>query len=257
MGRLEAMKHDFSLPYDLVEAYRGSGTAQGAAFISREGESYIVNSSYGVPRTMQTLALEPPLVSLSIGSAHTDVLLPVSVPHAYLALFGDHDDARPVRELIAAKGASWAFFRSERMGARPPELLSAEGFPEAIIAESHSRGLPGLAAVNLDLSPLLAYVAENRPSAHTDRVQADLFLLLSCATRETGLVLKAPGGRALIVHFSRHPADPELIGEQLHKMLRRAIGAPPVLESVCENVLSLSALEPGATGVLEAFATGL
>ncbi len=256
MSRINSLDHDFSLPYDLVEAYRETGCAEGAAFLALENEAYVISSSYGIPR-IQTWTAVAPLSSVLVGSVESSLLIPASPPHAWLALFGSHDDARPVREAVAAKGASWAFFRSERLSAGLPALLDAGSFVDTLARESTTRGLPCVALASLDLSPLLAYVAENRPSAHTDRVQADFFRLLAAATRETGLVYRAPVGRALIVHFSRHPADPEMIGDQMHKVLRRAIGAPSMLDSVCESTQLVEMSDAGALGVLEAFAAGL
>lgn len=240
-----------------MEAYRRSGAAEGAAFFALDGDTYAISASYGIPRPAQSFRLpsaNPPVLVEGLSASR---VIPVCLPEAFVALFGPHDHKDSLVDLIAAKGASWSFYNGERMEPRLCPQLDPGAFPGEIQSELANRGLTGIALASLDLSPLLAYIAENRPSAHTDRVLCDFFRLLARATRETGKVFRAPCGRALIAHFSRHPADPELIGEQMHKVLRRAIGAPAVLDSVYESTLSLDMGDPGALGVLEAFAAGL
>lgn len=220
-------------------------------------DAWTAYASYGVQRLVGPLQGFNPHAPFVIGGRASTLSLALHNERAYCVLFGTVHHGQECGRILAHRSASWKL--PELHGERPSqsERFDATAFPRWVLNDATKRQAEHIALAVMDLSLFIAYIAESRPSAHSDQVQADIYTLLSMAVKDTGSVFLLPDRRIVIVHYSHHSADPELLCGQLYASVRRSIGAPKALSVGCSAGITVNTEDPASFGILVAFASRL
>lgn len=209
-------------------------------FIRKIDEHYECSASFGVKKTYGPIDdFQPEKEFISEGQKARKII-PLCKDIAFLALFSEEEIPKDILETVFDRKRTWETAFELHSCSRKPEYIENTFFQKYIYSEVEKRKSPFVSIAVIDIKEFVSYMKETRPSSHADHIQNDLHCLTSMIMNETGAVFLLTGTRLLLVHFSRHRADPGLLAEQLVLIVKKQLSAFFALTAHADTCFSIN-----------------